>query len=421
MRKFIGLQFFLVCFCTSLFAQKKLEVLFLGNSYTYVNDLPTLITQIALSKGDTLTHDENTVGGSTLQAHSTNATSLSKIQSKPWDFVVLQEQSQLPAFPPSQVATDVYPYADSLNKYIKKNDSCTNTLFFMTWGHQDGDPSNCATYPPICTYEGMQAGIRNTYLQMSQTLNAVVAPVGVAWKRVRDDGDSIVLYAADGSHPSIAGSYLAACTFYASMFHKSPIGAAYPVGVNPATALHLQQYAHQVVFDSLDLWKIDTLTVHAGFSDIISENHISLTNYSTNADSYFWNFGDGQSDTGNITTHTFSTTGTYTVMLVAFRGCASDTVIQSVNITSVGINTVAKESRLVKLFPDPASDYIIFEIPEFTKTFNYSILNSQGVEVLNGEAVAGKRISVSPLSSGMYCYLLKIDGKLSFGKFQIVR
>ena len=108
-----------MCF-SPVSGQKKLEVLFLGNSYTSVNDLPNLVKQLPYQKVILWSLIKNTPGGYTLQGHSTDATSVSKINSRPWDYVILQEQSQRPAFPQSQVAVEVYPFADSLNKYIKK-------------------------------------------------------------------------------------------------------------------------------------------------------------------------------------------------------------------------------------------------------------------------------------------------------------
>ncbi len=421
MKQNLFILLFLLIISIPLFGQKKLEVLFLGNSYTYVNDLPALIAQIALSKGDTLVHDQNTPGGYTFQGHSIDATSLSKINARSWDYVVLQEQSQMPAFPPSQVATDVYPYADSLNKYIKRNDSCTNTLFFMTWGRQNGDASNCASYPPICTYEGMQASLRQSYMTMTQTLNAVVAPVGVVWKKVRNQGDSILLYNADESHPSLAGSYLAACTFYATMFHKSPIGSSYYAGLNPATALHLQQYAAQVVFDSLALWQIDTLTAHAAFSMNANQNNVTITNTSLNADAYYWDFGDGQTYSGNTTSHTYATTGTFTVKLVAYRGCTSSTVSHTIGITSVGIENAVYAPMSLMQYPSPANDFIIFGTSEIKKSFIYTLYNIEGLEVMQGRSVLGNEISVGMLPNGMFYYVLNIDGDVFKGRFSIVR
>jgi hypothetical protein len=412
----------LICIAISdVSGQKKLEVLFLGNSYTYVNDLPNLITQIALSKGDSLITDENDVGGYTLQAHSTDATSLSKINSRPWDYVILQEQSQRPAFPQSQVEVEVYPFADSLNKYIKNNDSCTQTVFFMTWGRKNGDASNCAFYPPICTYEGMQAGLRYSYLFMGQTLNAVVSPVGIVWKRVRNEGDSIELYSADESHPSLAGSYLAACTFYATLFQKTPVGASFiPVGLNPATAIHLQQYAHQVVFDSLGVWNIDTTKVKADFSANLNQNIISITNNSQNATSYFWDFGDGQSLSGNIASHTYSSVGDYTLKLIAFKGCTTDTMIKIIHVSVVGIENRELNSAILELYPVPASDYIMFVLPDNVAIDNYSVYNVFGQEVISGNKLIGNKIDLTNIKYGMYYIRMSADKILYSGKFQLI-
>jgi hypothetical protein len=92
---------------------QPLRVLFVGNSYTAYNNLASMVSQLALSKGDTMEAYSVNPGGYTFQLHSTYAPTRALIDSMPWDFVVLQEQSQLPSFPPSQVSTQVYPIASS--------------------------------------------------------------------------------------------------------------------------------------------------------------------------------------------------------------------------------------------------------------------------------------------------------------------
>ena len=137
-------------------SNKKIQALFLGNSYTYVNNLPQLIKDIALANGDTLFFDTNCPGGYTFQNHSLDATSIGKINSQLWDCVVLQAQSQEPAFSPWQVSSQTLPYAIKLDSIIKNKNVCTQTIFFETWGRKNGNASNCPSYPPICTYNGMQ-------------------------------------------------------------------------------------------------------------------------------------------------------------------------------------------------------------------------------------------------------------------------
>ena len=91
----------------------------------------------------------------------------------------------------------------------------------MTWGRENGDSQNCASYPPICTYEGMQDRLTESYTEMAQNNESLLAPIGIAWKDIREQHPEINLYSSDGSHPSIQGSYLAACVFYAILFDDS--------------------------------------------------------------------------------------------------------------------------------------------------------------------------------------------------------
>jgi hypothetical protein len=152
MRHFIRIVFLLLFIVSGKsFAQNTKRVLFLGNSYTSVNNLPLLVKNIALSTNDTLIIDSNTPGGYTLQLHTTNTTSQSKLMAGNWDFVVLQEQSQLPSFPDDQVAVEVFPYAKYLDSVINQYSPCAETVFYRTWGRKVGDASNCGSWPPVCT------------------------------------------------------------------------------------------------------------------------------------------------------------------------------------------------------------------------------------------------------------------------------
>ena len=90
------------------------DVLFIGNSYTYANNMPQMVSDIALSFGDTLNFESSTPGGATFNVHSTNTNTLNKLSQLPWDYIVLQAQSQEPSFSPAQVANDVFPYAQIL-------------------------------------------------------------------------------------------------------------------------------------------------------------------------------------------------------------------------------------------------------------------------------------------------------------------
>ncbi len=255
MKRILPLLTLLLLFFVST-SHSQTRVLFLGNSYTNYHNLSTTFRLVALSQGDTVVTGQNTPGGFQLIQHVSNNTSVNLIAQGNWDFVVIQEQSQKPSFSPAQVANDVFPYARQLDSLITLANPCTETVFYMTWGRKNGDQTNCANYPPLCTYAGMQGRLRSSYLQMANDNDALVAPIGVIWKLMRQAHPNIELYNPDESHPSVRGSYLAACAFYATMFRKSPIGAYHPNNVDSSHAAAIQQMVHQVVFDSLDMWNI---------------------------------------------------------------------------------------------------------------------------------------------------------------------
>ena len=255
-------------------AQTK-RVLFVGNSYTASNNLPATINSLANSLGDTLIYDSNTPGGYRFLHHVSNTTTLNKIALGGWDFVSLQAQSQEPSFSPAQVSSEVYPHAKTLVDSIKSADACVEPIFYMTWGRKNGDAANCAAYPPVCTYDGMQQRLRESYLEMGFDNNATVSPVGAVWKQVRDSVPLLELYTADESHPSPAGTYLAACTFYAAMWRKSPVGASFISSLPAADAAVIQYFADKVVLDSLSTWYIG----HTDISTSANVTHQSGATY----------------------------------------------------------------------------------------------------------------------------------------------
>ena len=115
-------------------------------------------------------------------------------------------------------------------------------LLFNTWAHSDGWPEQGLT-----TYEQMQSALNDAYQTISRELQVPVAPVGTAWARVLAMPTHPLLWAPDGSHPSLSGTYLAACVFYATIFHRSPLGLKYFAGLPSSDAIQLQAVASNTV------------------------------------------------------------------------------------------------------------------------------------------------------------------------------
>ena len=331
-------SFFFLTLFNCLFAQDSISVLFIGNSYTTANNLPAMVNALTLSLGDKLTFDSKANGGFTFLQHRNDPATYVKINSQPWDFVVLQGQSQEPSFPYTQVNEMTLPYAVELADSIYANRYCSQAMYFMTWGRENGDPQ----WDSIATFHGMNARLRNAYLRITDSAQACVSPVGSAWKYVRDNYPAIQLY-SDGSHPSLAGSYLAACTFYASLFRKSPVGATYLAGLDAATAGIMQEAATLAVLDSLDLWHLRSTEdiAIANFTLVVNGQTVSFTDQSWRAQNYSWDFGDGTNSADQHPIHAYSAPGNYQVELIVSNECGSDTLVSLVEILTSEIVEVS--------------------------------------------------------------------------------
>lgn len=243
------------------------RVLFLGNSYTYFNDLPGVLTELAASLGHVVETAQNTPGGYSLQGHAANATSLDLIADGGWDFVVLQEQSQKPAFPLPQVEADFFPAATSLVEAIRAADPCAIPLFYMTWGRENGDASNCASWPPVCTYEGMQELLTERYLMAADMNDAWCAPVGVTWRDLFLN-TGLDLYNADGSHPSPQGTFVAASTMFVAMFGENPLASDYDGNISPVEVQTIHQAVWATWENDPEAWhRLDFNAVELSFAD----------------------------------------------------------------------------------------------------------------------------------------------------------
>ena len=229
------------------------RVLFIGNSYTEVNNLPLLVQSAAESVGDRVEYESNTPGGCTFQQHCTNH-SMDLIREGGWDIVVLQEQSQLPSFPQYQVEQECFPYAQRLIDSVYACNENGEAMLYMTWGRENGDQHNAVDFPPLGTYEGMDSLLYERYMYMGRTYDASICPVGRVWRHLRTYHRDIQLYSGDGSHPSLAGSYAAACSFYSLIFRKSPLLISYNPGLDETAAAIIRDAVKMVVYDTIDFW-----------------------------------------------------------------------------------------------------------------------------------------------------------------------
>ena len=190
----------------------RLRVLFIGNSYTYVNNLPELVTGLAESAHRSLETEMIVAPGATLQKHWEDGKAVQTIKRSRWDYVVLQEQSTLGLVfqggPPINDPKTFHQYARLFNSEIKS--AGARTIFLLTWARQNLPAS--------------QALLTSAYVTIARELDAIVTPVGIAWQTASKQKPSLALHQKDLSHPTPAGSYLAACVLYSTLYGKSAEG-----------------------------------------------------------------------------------------------------------------------------------------------------------------------------------------------------
>jgi len=405
---------FLLClFCTlSLFSQnssKKIRVLFLGNSYVYFNDLPMVIANIASSKGDTMLYDSNCPGGFTFNNHANDFLTQSKIAIGSWDYVVLQAQSQEPSFPPNQVNSQTLPYALKLDSMIKLYNPCATTVFFETWGRKNGDAGNCAFYPPLCTYSGMQDRLKQSYKLFADSTKAIIAPAGEAFRSVITNSPSVELYIPDQSHPSLYGTYLTAAVFYETLFQRSVLNSTYTAGIDTSFAAFFQEQASKTVRDSLAVWNLGHYTPWAQFSiDTLSSVSFKFNSASPSINNW-WYFGDGNTSSNSNPTHTYIFSGTYTVSHVVSYGCRQDSVVQTIDVfDATDLIETKRQNALLGVFPNPCQDYVrVTSVYNSLRPFNFELYDVLGQKI-NIET-KGDKLLMHDLKSGIY--FLKVNNE----------
>jgi hypothetical protein len=217
-------------------AEERVHVLMIGNSYT--RGISAAFSALAAATPGKIEVEYITPGGKTLLWHAASDKTLSRIKAKSWDVIVLQEQSQTPAYPGAR--SKFLKGARGLHEMIDTQGA--RTILFQTWGRRDGDKHN---HQLASDYAAMQDLLSEGYAQASKDLGVDAAPAGEAWRRIHGTDKELFarLYRGDGSHPSAAGGYLAACVLYRTILGENPPKDAVPKGVSKADAATLWRLA----------------------------------------------------------------------------------------------------------------------------------------------------------------------------------
>ncbi len=194
---------------------RPVRVLFIGNSYTYFNNLPEIFAKLAQAGGRGAVEAVMAApGGWRLKDHWEKGDARRILGRGRFDFVVLQEQSLLGTAlyldGRPRVGSDEFFHAFATRWAAEIRAAGAVPVFYLTWARK------------IVPED--QTALNRAYLRAAAESRAKIAPAGLAWAEVLKRHPAIELYYDDGSHPSPAGSYLAACAVYAAIFGRNPRG-----------------------------------------------------------------------------------------------------------------------------------------------------------------------------------------------------
>ena len=194
------------------------SLLFVGNSYTYYNDMPRMLADLAKENGRELTVDSVTQGGRKLLAYENPDDPYTKeltlrLSEGSYDIAILQEQSLLPILDREAFRRGV---EHLLGRYLS---SVPRILLYETWARTEG---HAALAEHGWSVSRMGEALRDAYRTVGESVGAEISPVGRAFEAFRAAYPALELYASDLTHPSPLGSALAAAVHYKTVFGETP-------------------------------------------------------------------------------------------------------------------------------------------------------------------------------------------------------
>ena len=224
------------------FGAPPASILWVGNSFFYYNNsMHGHFSQLVASSKASVRGSSVTISGSGLDWHDMESLLRAggigrysfvgeneirfNAPGRQFDAAMMMDCSQCPVHP--QLQKIFYEYAGKHSATARKYGAAP--ILFMSWAYQDKPE--------------MTAQLAAEYVKAGKQNNALVVPAGLAFAASVAKRPDLNLYVADKRHPSLAGTYLAACTVLASVYKTSPVGLKYTAGLPADVATHLQNVA----------------------------------------------------------------------------------------------------------------------------------------------------------------------------------
>lgn len=224
--------------------QQEIRVLCIGNSFTYVEDTPKMLEEIAASQGLTIKITSHTVGGYTFKRHLNNDKTISAIDREGYMFVFLQDQSQAPARYAKRPKTGRVAVCDGIELVERVRFYSPEARIWLeqTWAYSKNN------YGGFGSLEEFDRLLGKGTRKMARKAHVEVSPIGPAFAVVRAERPDIDLYNEDGHHQSRLGAYLKSCVNFLLITGKPFDGEVANCENDPQFAAYLRSIAERVVF-----------------------------------------------------------------------------------------------------------------------------------------------------------------------------
>ena len=179
---------------------RKLKILFVGNSLTYVNDLPALIVELGKMDSVLIRYKTLAFPDYSIEDHLNDGKVQVEVSDGKYDFVIVQQGPS--ALPESQAL--LLGSGKQLAEICKS--AGTKLAFYMVW------PSKARLFD--------LDNVIVSYTNVANATSSLLCPAGLAWKYAWQADPSLALYSFDDFHPSVTGTTLAALTIYGKLLSK---------------------------------------------------------------------------------------------------------------------------------------------------------------------------------------------------------
>lgn len=386
---------FLICtgFSVLLFSQSD-NVLFIGNSVTYFNDMPEIFKNIAASKGKNVSITTHTPGGTGFVNHVDDPLLYQKIRSKNYKYVVMQPgtaESAGHSYPVVVTAERGRKIRDSIRKYSP----CSKIfLYEIPYGVPSANEYN--------VYFTFQQKIKDSITKMSNLMQVEMVPAGESAREYYSSSQDLALHGSyNDIHPGPKGSYLVAASMYSAIFQDHVSPSVFYNGLPQNTAENFQNIADLVFFNNPAQWNSNAFHLHADFTAGINGTTVNFTNHAANFTSILWDFGDGITDSSLNPVHQYSSAGNYTVSLTVNKNSCSETFTKMINLGFLGTTDLNVQPELT-LYPNPVTDIVNIKSKEKIKAIILYDMAQRKLSDWNNLHVYETQINLSIYGKGIY-------------------